>query len=138
MLPNFSTTCSFLKSVFLLDYLLCGHQPDEHLLLDPFSKYFEGLSLNTGPLECTRILVGKHYGVTSVHWLSFEEKGHLLKVRQSRNDFFKPKILPKNEWTNLTLLLWYLSLNVFVFYFGRNGRHKKNHLKINWPFVHFC
>ena len=28
----------------------------------------------------------------------------LLKVRQSRNDFFKPTILPKNEQTNLTLL----------------------------------
>ena len=78
-LPNFSTTCSCLKSVFLLDYLLCGHQPDEHLLLDPFSKYFEGLSLKTGPVERTRILVGKYYSATSVHWLSFEDKGHLLK-----------------------------------------------------------
>ena len=28
----------------------------------------------------------------------------ILKVRQSRNDFFKPTILPKNEQTNSTLL----------------------------------
>ena len=29
----------------------------------------------------------------------------LLKVRQSRNDFFKTTILPKNERMNFTLLL---------------------------------
>ena len=29
----------------------------------------------------------------------------LLKVRQSRNDFFKPTFPPKNERTNSTLLL---------------------------------
>ena len=28
-----------------------------------------------------------------------------LKVRQIRNDFFKPMVLPKNERTNSTLLL---------------------------------
>ena len=31
--------------------------------------------------------------------------GSFLKVRQSRNDLFKPRILPKNEQTNPTLIL---------------------------------
>ena len=36
-----------------------------------------------------------------------------LKVRQIRNDFFKPKFLPKNEQRNSTLLL--VDLFAFVF-----------------------
>ena len=53
-----------------------------------------------------------------------------LKVRQSRNYFFKPKFLPKNEQTNLTLLLWYLRSNCFRSFFGRNWRHQKDISKL--------
>ena len=49
-----------------------------------------------------------------------------LKVRQSCNDFFKPMILPKNERTNSTLLLWYLRWTCFRSIFGRNWRHQKD------------
>ena len=56
-------------------------------------------------------------------------------VRQSRNDFFKPTILPKNQRTNSTLLLWYLGSTCFCSFFGRNWRHQKKHLEINWPLV---
>ena len=59
-----------------------------------------------------------------------------LKVRQSRNDFFKPTFLPKNEQMNSTLLLWYLRSTCFRSFFGRNWRQQKvkRHFKINWPF----
>ena len=38
---------------------------------------------------------------------------NVLKVRQSRNDFFKPTFPPKNKWTNSTLLLWNLMSTCF-------------------------
>ena len=53
-----------------------------------------------------------------------------LKVRQSRNDFFKPTFLPKNERTNSTLLLWNLRLTCFHSFFGRNWRHQKDISKL--------
>ena len=53
-----------------------------------------------------------------------------LKVRQSRNDFFKPTFLSKNEQTNSTLLLWYLRSTCFCLFFGRNRRHQKDITKL--------
>ena len=55
-------------------------------------------------------------------------RGHKysLKVRQSRNDFFKLTFLLKNERTNLTLLLWYLRSTCFRSFFGGNWRHQKD------------
>ena len=38
----------------------------------------------------------------------------VLKVRQSQNDFFKPKFPPKNERTNSTLILRSLRLTYFL------------------------
>ena len=52
-----------------------------------------------------------------------------LKVRQIRNDFFKPTFLPKNEWTNLTLLL----VDLFSFVFWKKVKTPKRHFEINWP-----
>ena len=53
---------------------------------------------------------------------TFQLRSHkLLKVRQIRNDFFKPKFLPKNEQTNSTLLLVVLK----CLFFGRKWRHQK-------------
>ena len=49
-----------------------------------------------------------------------------LKVRQSRNDFFKLMFLPKNEQMNATLLWWYLMLTCFCSYFGRNWWQQKD------------
>ena len=52
-----------------------------------------------------------------------------LKVRQIRNDFFKPMFLPKNERTNSTLLL----LDLFSFVFWKKVKTPKRHFEINWP-----
>ena len=49
----------------------------------------------------------------------------LLKVRQSRNGFFKPMILPKNERTN-SVSLPNSTMNKFVCsFFGRIRGYKK-------------
>ena len=52
-----------------------------------------------------------------------------LKVRQIRNDFFKPTFLPKNERTNSTLQ----HFDLFSFFFWKKVKTPKRHFKINWP-----
>ena len=52
-----------------------------------------------------------------------------LKVRQIRNDFFKPTFLPKNEQTNSTLLL----VDLFSFVFWKKVKTPKKCFEINWP-----
>ena len=52
-----------------------------------------------------------------------------LKVRQSRNGFFKLTFLPKNEQTNSTFLL----VDLFSFVFWKKVRTQKRHFKINCP-----
>ena len=47
-----------------------------------------------------------------------------LKVRKSRNDFFKKTFPPKYELMNSTLLLWNLKLTCFRSFFGGNWRHE--------------
>ena len=54
-----------------------------------------------------------------------------LKVRQIRNDFFKPTFLPKNVRTNSTLLL----VNLFSFIFWKTVKTPKRHFEINWPLM---
>ena len=56
-----------------------------------------------------------------------------LKVRQSQNYFFKPTFLPKNKWTNSTLLKWYLRSTCFRSFFWKKLKTPKRHFKINWP-----
>ena len=51
----------------------------------------------------------------------------MLKVRQIRNDFFKLTFLPKNERTNLTLLL----VDLFSFVFWKKVKTQKRHLEMN-------
>ena len=51
----------------------------------------------------------------------------MLKVRQIRNDFFKPTFLPKNEQTNSTLLL----VDLFSFVFWKKVKTPKRHFEIN-------
>ena len=63
---------------------------------------------------------------TSVHSL-------LLKVRQSRNDFFKLTILPKHERTNMCFLLNSAMIELFRSFFLKNSRIAKSHFEINWP-----
>ena len=57
----------------------------------------------------------------------------LLKVRQSRNDFFKPTFCPKKEKTNSTLLLWYLKSTCFRSFFWRKSKTTQNHFEVIWP-----
>ena len=52
-----------------------------------------------------------------------------LKVRQNRNDFFKPTFPPKNEWRNSILLL----RDLFSFVFWRKLKTPKRHFEIIWP-----
>ena len=54
-----------------------------------------------------------------------------LKVRRIRNDFFKPTFLPKNERTNLTLLL----VDLFSIVFWKKVKTPKKHFEINWPLL---
>ena len=54
-----------------------------------------------------------------------------LKVRQIRNYFFKPTFFPKNERTNLTLLL----VDLFAFVFWKKVKTPKRHFEINWPLM---
>ena len=54
-----------------------------------------------------------------------------LKVRQTRNDFFKPTFLPNNERTNSILLL----VDLFSFIFWKKVKTQKIHFEINWPLV---
>ena len=49
-----------------------------------------------------------------------------IKVRQIRNDFFKPTFLPKNELTNSTLLL----VDLFSFVFWKKVKTPKRHFEI--------
>ena len=51
----------------------------------------------------------------------------MLKVRQIRNDFFKPMFLPKNEKTNSTLLL----VDLFSFVFWKKVKTPKRRFEIN-------
>ena len=53
----------------------------------------------------------------------------MLKVRQIRNDFFKPTFLPKNERTNSTLLL----VDLFSLVFWKKVKTPKRYFEINWP-----
>ena len=52
-----------------------------------------------------------------------------VKVRQIRNDFFKPTILSKNDRTNSTLLL----VDLFLFVFWKKVKTPKRHFEISWP-----
>ena len=55
-----------------------------------------------------------------------------LKVRQSRNDFFKPSLLPKTNEINLTTMI--PQVDLFSFVFGRNWDTKR-HVEIDWPLI---
>ena len=55
---------------------------------------------------------GKEKNLLSLHSVVKQAQ---LKVRQIRNDFFKPTFLPKNEQTNSTLL----NVDLFLFVFER-------------------
>ena len=60
----------------------------------------------------------------------FKDSRVELKIRQSRNDFFKPMFPPKNKRTNSTLLLWNLRSTCFRLFFGGNWRHQKDISKL--------
>ena len=49
-----------------------------------------------------------------------------LKVRQSREHFFKPTFPPKNKQTNSTLLLWNRRSTCFHMFFGEKIEDTKN------------
>jgi hypothetical protein len=66
-------------------------------------------------------------GIQQLRVPNFTQYETLLKVRQIRNDFFKPTFLPKNKQTNSTLLL----VDLFSFVFWKKGRTPKRHFEIN-------
>ena len=75
--------------------------------------------------------VNKEKGKEKPNLLSLHSvvKQAQLKVRQIRNDFFKPTFLPKTEQTNLTLLL----INFFSFILWKKLKTLKRHFEINLP-----
>ena len=70
-----------------------------------------------------------------------EKRILILKVRQSLMIFFKPKFLPRHNWTNSTLLLWSLRLTCFRL-FWKKLKTAKRHYKISWhyfvEYIFFC
>ena len=56
----------------------------------------------------------------------------VVKVRQNRNDFFKPTFLPKNKPTNSSLHCGTSNRIVFVRFLGEL-KSPKRHFEINWP-----
>ena len=70
---------------------------------------------------------------------SFGYKDSDLKVRQSRNDFFKPTIPPKNKWIKNGLYYYHDSGRLFfVFVFWRKLKTPKRHFEIIWPYSNLC
>ena len=53
----------------------------------------------------------------------------VVKVKQFRNDFFKPTFLPKNERRNSTSLL----VDLISFVFWKKVKTPKRLFEINWP-----
>ena len=59
------------------------------------------------------------------------EKPSSAKGQTNSKWFFQADIfLPKNEWTNSTLLVWHLRLTSFRSFFGRNWRYQKDISKL--------
>ena len=52
------------------------------------------------------------------------------KVRQSRNEFCKPTLLPKNEFDFTTMIP---QVDLFSFVFWKKLKTPKRHFEINWP-----
>ena len=67
-----------------------------------------------------------------LHKIFWKCLGVLLTVKQSRNDFFKPKFHPK---TNSTLLLWYLRSTCFH---SLKLKTPQRHFEIIWPLTKTC
>ena len=60
--------------------------------------------------------------------------GFELRLIQFQNVLLTSLILPKNERKHSTLLLWYLNLNCFCLFFGRNEDTKET-FEIKRPLV---
>ena len=73
-------------------------------------------------LLCMRKLDNKG-ALKQLNLVRLSKRFYTLKVRQSRNDFFKPTFLPKNE------PLWNLMSTCFLSLFGKNWRLQKDILK---------
>ena len=65
--------------------------------------------------------------------LKFDKSLNLFKftskLRQIRNDFFKPTFLPKTEQTNSTLIL----VDLLSFVFWKKVKAQNRHYEINCP-----
>ena len=93
------------------------------------SSFSEVVFLQT-PQMCNFVIDDVSQQKTTLGWTNTmkQQLEIQLKVRQIRNDFFKPTFLPKNERTNLTLLL----ADLFSFFFWKRVKTPKPHLEINW------
>ena len=107
------------RSLLGLGFDVCATMPSamQHLVLPSITslkgslQYFR-YSLSGTTIKITYLPAKCHSGVKTLWKLHFNfERSKIdtvpkkLKVRQSRNDFFKPTFLSKNERTNSTLLL---------------------------------
>ena len=69
-----------------------------------------------------------------IKWDFYEYILKILKVRQSRNGFFKP-IFPKNEQMSSGFLPNSTICWILLFVFWKNSRIPKSPFEINWPLI---
>ena len=74
-----------------------------------------------GKLPFRKLRMAVHRRISFILFVWTESLIQLLKDRQSRNYFFKPKFLPKNGWT------------CFRSFFWKKLKTPKRHCEIKWP-----
>ena len=55
----------------------------------------------------------------------------ILKVRQGRNDYFQAADSSRKRKNEIDFTTMIPQVDLFLFVFGRNRRHQKNHFEIN-------
>ena len=112
-------------------YVLCVTSNRMHFRTIPFHSFltFSFLGGTAVVDERVHLRVVAHLRLFSFCFVL----DRIIKVRKIRNDFIKPTFLPKNEKTNLSLLL----VDFFLFVFWKKVKTPKRHLKINRPLVIF-
>ena len=128
------TYCIFSKNAF---FAVCFesifHQKKDELLWFSVSQHSSGMK-NWITSEVARVWKVSRIALQSfkliLAWFSIYLDLQ-LKVRQIRNDFFKPTFLPKKPLNKFTLLL----VNLFLFVIWKKVKTPKRHFEINWPLI---
>ena len=106
----------------------------KRLLVFTLMKKIERKSVKLSSKTCAMQTCPLKYISFTIFGVKFFTHSHFfskdLKVRQSRNDFFKPTILPKYERT------YYDTSGRLVFVrFWKKLKTPRRHFEINWPLL---